>query len=177
VRANLARSGLALGAMMLAISVSGCWLAALQLAPVALQAAEDISIAALSWAETEKIPCAGAIELRKGADGSTEYRDLRIDVSFDRPQWVAVVDESDTSEDGWRPALNLPRMNFDPPVAGIPPQSGTTYLTYLAAESDSPSAQDRYLAFTKCFGEPVGSFTYESQAYRYSLPRTLDCID
>jgi hypothetical protein len=177
MRANLARSGIAIAAVVLAICVSGCWVAALQLAPVALEAAEDTSIAVLSLVETEKIPSAGAIELRKGADGTTEYRDLRIDVSFDEPQWVAVVDENNADADGWRPALNLPRMSFDPPMEGIPPESGTSYLTYLAAESDSPSAQGRYLAFTKCFGAPVGRFTYEGRDYSYSLPRTLSCMN
>jgi hypothetical protein len=165
---------LLLGAVLVP-GASGCWLEAIQFIPPALSAAQGLSSGAMAWAETEKIPPAGVIELRKGPDGGTEYRELRVDVSFDEAQWVPVVDENNPDAQGWHPAKNLAHMSFDPPLTGVPPQSGTAYLAYLGAEAESESSETRRAEFAKCFGAPIGVFTFEGRGYNYSLPKSLSC--
>jgi hypothetical protein len=164
----------ALLAAIVATAAGGCWLAALQLAPVGVQVAEGIGEGVLSLGAGTTIPSAGVVELHTASSGALEYRELRIDDSLAEPRWTPIVGE-DTTPGGWRPAVNFPHMNFAPPLSF--PKTGTSYLAYLpVAESESPSDDDRLAAFRAYFGEPVGTFTWQGRDYQYSLPRALPRI-
>jgi hypothetical protein len=164
----------ALLAAIVATAAGGCWLEALQLAPVGVRAAEEIGAGVLSLGGGTTIPSAGVVELRTAPSGAPEYRELRVDDSLAQPRWTPIVGE-DTTPAGWRRAVNFPHMNFAPPLSF--PKTGTSYLAYLpVAESESPSDDDRLATFTTYFGKPVGTFTWQGRVYHYSLPRALPRI-
>jgi hypothetical protein len=170
----LSHAPAALLAAVVATTAGGCWLAALQFAPLGVQAAEGIGAGVLSLGGGTTIPSAGVVEVRTALTGAPEYRELAIDDSLAKPRWTAIVGK-DTTPAGWRPAVNFPQMNFAPPLSF--PKTGTSYLAYLrVAESESPSGDDRLAAFMSYFGKPAGTFTWQGRVYQYSLPRVLPRI-
>jgi hypothetical protein len=174
VRCVFQHAPAALLAAIVATAAGGCWLAALQLAPVGVRAAEGIGAGVLSLGGGTTIPSAGVVELHTAPSGAPEYRELRIDDSLAEPRWTPVVGK-DTTPAGWRPAVNFPHMSFAPPLSF--PKTGASYLAYLpVAGSESPSDDDQLAAFTSYFGKPVGTFTWQGRVYQYSLPRALPRI-
>ncbi len=161
-------------AAVMAGGATGCWYAAVQLAPVGAQVAEGVStnVLAMTGRQTNRT---GVIELRQNAAGAPEYRELRIDVSSDDPRWIP-VSEDGTSADGWRPAVNFLRMNFTPPLAGAFGTTGSSYLAYAPANPGSAEEKQQLVAFNESFGAPIGTFTWNGRAYQYSLLRTLPVI-
>jgi hypothetical protein len=184
-----------------ATGAGGCWLALIQLAPVALQAAGDVGSGALHTAANvarvaqgkdddaptqeemdrpdvceqlqQKPP--GVIELRNSAAGAPEYRDLRLTVSTDEAQWTAEVD-TDTATGGWRPAVNLLDLNFKPPLTGALAEQELTYLAYLPADSKEPSGQDPVTELKVNFGTTIGTFNWSGRPYDYAVTGTLPCF-
>ncbi len=172
VKSKPSRITLALIGGLSALGVSGCWAAAVQFIPPAIEAAGAMGTSAISWAESEKAPTLGVIELRESPGGSPEYRELRIAVTSDEERWTPVVDK-ETNADGWRPAVNFLQMSFTPPLQKAFPENGSTYLAYAATDPDSQDGQNMLLAFKADFGNPVGTFVSDGHLYSYSLPRTL----
>jgi len=173
VKSNHYRVAVAFIGGLSALGVSGCWAAAVQFIPPAIEAAGAMGTSAISWAESEKAPSLGVIELRETSGGSPEYRELRIaSNSDDEQRWTPVVDEG-TNADGWRPAEHFLQMSFTPPLQTAFPENGSTYLAYAAADPDSPAGQNMLLAFKADFGTPVGTFVSDGHLYSYSLPHTL----
>jgi hypothetical protein len=157
-----------------ALGVSGCWAAAVQFIPPAIEAAGAMGTSAISWAESEKAPSLGVIELRESPGGTPEYRELRVAGNSDdeEERWTPVVDDG-TNADGWRPAEHFLQMSFTPPLQMAFPENGSTYLAYAAADAESQDGQNMLLAFKVDFGPPVGTFVSDGHTYNYSLPRTL----
>jgi hypothetical protein len=187
----------------LALGVSGCWAAALQLAPVGLQVAEDIGAGAVHLVEGAavashqgktdpnrqlgdevdredrcdelEIEVPGVIELRKNATGTAQYRELRLGGGPDESIWAPALDH-DTAAGGWRPAVNFVQMNFTPPLAGALPNSGTIFLAYAPTEPTTSVERDLLVAMTVNFGTAIGSFNWKGRSYQYSLARKLPCF-
>ena len=181
-------------------------MAAAQFAPIAAQAAETVSegavglasgvgsaahaqeIAAKKEADAREsamnsgdncnqleIEVPGVIELRRSASGAPEYRELEIADFVDQRQWAAIKD-SETTPDGWRPAVNFLQMNFSPPLGAVIPQTASNFLAYVPSQFISVAAGDRFAAMTSNFGKPVGTFSWNGNYYHYVVIRTLPCF-
>jgi hypothetical protein len=173
VRRSFSRTPSALIAAALALSASGCWYAALQYAPAALETAVSAASVAVGTAQQSSGESPGVIELRKDATGSPEYRELRVAFTATDARWTPVVNYG-TAADGWRPAVNFLQMNFTPPLPAALSENKIVYLAYAPAYTKSPDDDDEQLTeFNRSFGDPVGTFDWNGHLYQYSLPRVL----
>jgi hypothetical protein len=197
-------------AAMLAVAVaaglSGCWLAAAQLAPVAVSAAEDVGAGVvhatagavgMARGESERakdetraredamhsedsceqleVEVPGVIELRKGAGGAPEYRELQLSDSAEEWQWTPIT-YGDPAGGGWRPAVNFLQLNFAPPLGGLAAPATSNFLAYAPSQYVSAADNDRMVAMTTNFGKPAGTFTWAGRQYHYVVTRTLPCF-
>ena len=79
------------------------------------------------------------VELRKSGAGAPEYRELHLQNSTDEAHWTPIVD-SETGPDGWIPAVNFLKMDFQPPLTDAIPSTGSCYLAYapIAIDPNNP---------------------------------------
>jgi hypothetical protein len=117
----------------------------------------------------------GVIELRRGATGAPEYRELHISDSLDQPQWAPIRDP-ETTADGWQPAVNFLQMNFSPPLGAVVPESASSFLAYAPSRYVTVADSDRLTAMTSNFGKPIGTFMWNGQDYHYVVTSTLPCF-
>lgn len=194
----------ALFAAAVALAISGCWLAAAQLAPIAAGAAEDVG--------------AGAVELTAGVgasrnqdantlkrveegresamDSGDSCRELDVEIpgvielrrsAAGAPEYRelqvtdtlddrqwAPIAESGTTADGWRPAVNFLQMNFSPPL--VVPETASSFLAYTPSKFVTAADGDRLTAMTSNFGKPLGTFTWNGNYYHYVVTSTLPCF-
>jgi hypothetical protein len=115
------------------------------------------------------------IELRRGAAGAPEYRELQISDTLAERQWLPLAD-SETTPDGWRPAVNFLQMNFTPPLGAVVPESASSFLAYTPSKVITAADGDRLTAMTSNFGKPVGTFTWNGNYYHYVVTSTLPCF-
>jgi hypothetical protein len=115
------------------------------------------------------------IELRRSAAGTPEYRELQISDTLAERQWLPLAD-SETTPDGWRPAVNFLQMNFTPPLGAIVPDSASSFLAYTPSKVITAADGDRLTAMTSNFGKPVGTFTWNGNYYHYVVTSTLPCF-
>lgn len=201
-----ARLVTAVAAAMASMMLSGCWMAAAQFAPMIASAAETvgadtvelasgIGASAHRQAKLEKdakdahdsamnsddscdqleVEVPGVIELRRSAAGGPEYRELVLSDSEEQPQWLPIAD-SETSADGWKPAVNFLQMNFTPPLGAVVPESSSSFLAYTPSKLISVADGDRFTAMKSNFGNPVGTFTWRGNYYHYVVTSTLPCF-
>jgi hypothetical protein len=115
------------------------------------------------------------VELRKSAASAPEYRELRLlKNSEDDARWTPVVD-TDTGPDGWRPAVNFLKMDFNPPLTDVIPSTGSCYLAYVPIGAD-PNNPKPVEEFKSASGDAAGAFSWQGQAYQYKVERTLPCL-
>jgi hypothetical protein len=171
---RLIRSQIAVAMLAAAITVSaaGCWLAALQLAPAALELLETAGVGAAKLSQSGDSPKLGMIELRKNASGAPEYRDMGVDRTAGNLKWIPITDAT-TDPQGWRPAVNFTNMEFRPPLGPAIPNHGDRYLAYAPQDPQTQAEQQGVQAFGDCFGEPVGTFKWNGRLYDYWLPDEL----
>ena len=117
----------------------------------------------------------GVIELRRSAAGTPEYRELQLSDSTEQVQWLPIADSETTSE-GWRPAVNFLQMNFTPPLGAVVPESSSNFLAYAPSKFVTEADGDRLTAMTSNFGKPAGSFTWNGNYYHYVVTSTLPCF-
>jgi len=173
-----------LAAAAATVGACGCWMAALQYGPLALQGAADAGSAMIQTAahvvgasgsdsaddsasaddDAASGGCAqlrreppGVIELRTGASATPEYRELHPALEHGGAQWTALADD-DSGADGWRTAVNFLQMGFHPPLGPAVPPGGSVYMAYALAKTESWSQQDHRASLTQYFGTPAGSF-------------------
>ncbi len=192
------RIALSTVAILLSFGASGCWLAAAQLAPVALQAVESLGsgvaqvAAAASGPRTPKdsdltpaeqeercdeleIEVPGVIEFRSSQSApGPEWREIRLGGSMDSPQWEPLI-EQDAGPGGWRQVANLATMNFTPPIDGALKPGADNYLAYAPANPQTSVEQDQLISMTIDFGAGIGTFQWKGRLYQYSLVRQLPC--
>jgi len=173
----IARAGLLVVGAALTVSAYGCWAAAIQFAPMALQTSVGLASATAGAAQSSEGPTPGVIELREDPNGSAEYREMRITFTANDARWTPVSDDS-SAADGWRPAVNFLQMSFSPP---LPPKLSEDHITYLAYaplyEHTSDDDTVRLKEFNRSFGEPVGTFEWKGRTYQYSLPQVLPPLE
>jgi len=184
---------------VLAIVASGCWMAAMQLAPVAIGAVESIGSGVASLAEggvmaahqshqdknmpppdsdvcddlSEEVPM--LVELRTDATGVTRYRELSLVGSDLDPEWAAMPNQ-DTNSGGWKLASNFTKMNFQPPLASKLTANSIAFVAYAPADVRDATEQDELNALAIGFGPGTGTFMWKERAYRYALVHTLPCF-
>jgi hypothetical protein len=173
IRSQIAGATLAVA---LTFSAAGCFLAALQLAPAALELLETAGVGAAKLAQSGDSPKLGMIELRRGPSGAPEYRDMGVDRTSGNLRWVPITDAT-TDPQGWRAAVNFTNMDFRPPLAPAIPSHGDRYLAYAPRDPQSQAEQQGLQAFGDCFGEPVGTFNWNGRLYDYWLPDELPRVE
>ena len=89
-----------------------------------------------------------------------EYRELEIADTLAERQWLPLAN-SDTTPDGWRPAVNFLQMNFTPPLGAVIPESSSSFLAYTPSKLVTAADGDRLTAMTSNFGRPRGTFTWK----------------
>jgi hypothetical protein len=114
------------------------------------------------------------IELRRSAAGAPEYRELEIGDTLAQRQWLPLVD-SETTPDGWRPAVNFLQMNFSPPLGAVVPETASSYLAYTPSKVITAADGDRLIAMSTNFGRPIGTFTWQGNFYHYVVTSSLPC--
>jgi hypothetical protein len=115
------------------------------------------------------------IELRRSVSGAPEYRELEISDSLAQRQWLPLAD-SETTPDGWRPAVNFLQMSFTPPLGAVVPESASSFLAYTPSKVITAADGDRLTAMSSNFGRPVGTFTWNGNYYHYVVTSTLPCF-
>jgi hypothetical protein len=114
------------------------------------------------------------IELRRSAAGAPEYRELEISDTLAERQWLPLAD-SETTPDGWRPAVNFLQMSFTPPLGAVVSESSSSFLAYTPSKVITAADGDRLTAMSSNFGQPVGTFTWNGNYYHYVVTTTLPC--
>ena len=116
------------------------------------------------------------VELRKNSAGAPEYRELHLQNSTDEAHWTPIVD-SETGPDGWIPAVNFLKMDFQPPLTNAIPSTGSCYLAYAPIAID-PNNPDQ-VAELKSGGAAgqVDTFSWAGRVYQYTVARTLPCLN
>jgi len=111
------------------------------------------------------------VELRKNVGGAPEYRELHLQNSVDEAHWTPIVD-GETGPDGWIPAVNFLKMDFQPPLIDAIPNAGSCYLAYapIAIDPNNP-----YQAAALKSG-PVDTFSWAGRTYQYTVAPTLPCL-
>ena len=115
------------------------------------------------------------IELRRSMSGAPEYRELKIGDSLAQRQWFPLAD-SETTPDGWRPAVNFLQMDFAPPLGAVVPESASSFLAYAPSKVITAADGDRLTAMTTNFGKPIGTFTWNGTYYHYVVTSSLPCF-
>ena len=129
--------------------------------PAQLTAANFCQMMALSH------PDMVLVELRKNGSGAPEYRELHLLNSANEAHWTPVL-TTNAGADGWLPAVNFLKMDFNPPLTAEIPDAGTCYLAYVPAVIDPNNPNPA--------GSEVGTFSWEGRAYQFTVARTLPCL-
>jgi hypothetical protein len=206
LRRHFFSSIVAMFAAAVAVGISGCWMAAAQLAPVAESAAETISAGAVSLASGVGASThAAEIEAKKEADARESLmtsgdncNQLDVEVpgvielrrsAAGAPEYRelqirdsidqrqwAPIADSDTNIDGWRPAVNFLQMSFSPPLGAVVPETSSSFLAYTPSQFVSQADSDRLTVMTSNFGKPTGTFMWNGHYYHYVVTSTLPCF-
>jgi hypothetical protein len=114
------------------------------------------------------------VELRKNGAGAPEYRELHLQSSVDEAHWTPTVD-GETGPDGWIPAVNFLKMDFQPPLTDAIPNAGSCYLAYAPLAID-PNDPYQAAELKTGAGGPVETFAWAGRVYQYTVARTLPCL-
>ena len=113
------------------------------------------------------------VELRKSG-GAPEYRELHLQNSADEAHWTPIVD-SETGPDGWIPAVNFLKMDFQPPLTDAIPNAGSCYLAYAPLATD-PNNPYQAAELKSGPGSSVSTFSWAGRVYQYTVAPTLPCL-
>ncbi len=184
----------------MALCIGGCWMAALQLAPTAIQAVEAVGSGVANMAagtamahQASKMQKEGQppedsdvcdelslevpmlVELRTDAQSVTRYRELTLVGGDLDPEWAAMPNQ-DVKDGGWKVASNFTRMNFQPPLKDELTANSVSYIAYAAADARDATEQDQLNALEIGFGPAMGTFTWNQRSFRYALVHKLPCF-
>jgi len=195
----LKRAALGCVALALAVGASGCWMAAMQLAPVAIQAVEAIGGGVANLAVggivsahqshadknmpppdsdvcdelSQEVPM--LVELKTDTTGTTRYRELSLVGSDLDPEWAAMPNQ-DIKDGGWKLASNFTKMHFQPSLQSELTANSIAYVAYAAADARDVTEQDQLNALEIGFGPAMGTFTWNERAFRYAVVHKLPCF-
>jgi len=193
------------GGFAMLLGVNGCWMAALQLAPVAVQAVETVGYGILRLAaeatmhssanndlskpsksdeeDARHQACASLemqapliIEFHTDASGAPlRYRELTLVGELGSPQWQAVPDP-EADAHGWRPATHFAQMDFQPPINSWLKPGESSYIAYTPESSDDLEERDEYNDLVTDFGPRFGTFRWQGNVYDYGVLPKLPCF-
>ena len=189
-----------------AVALSGCWMAAAQLAPLAESAAETVGADAVELASgigasTHQKEAAEKRE-KEAHDSAMNSDDVCNQLEVEVPGVIelrrsvagtpeyrelqlsesteqpqwAPVAGGETTAEGWRPAVNFLQMSFTPPLGAVVPESSSNFLAYAPSKFVTEADGDRLTAMTSNFGKPAGTFTWNGTYYHYVVTSTLPCF-
>jgi hypothetical protein len=190
----------------LALGSSGCWLAAIQLAPVVLHVAEAAGSGMLNVAETAIIGAHNSSskdpqDLHPGED-EVDRRDRCDKLTVETPGVIELrtndsgapeyrelalnvtfdhtdwmpLVDDETTPDGWRLAVNFLKMQFTPPLDANPPKDGNDYLAYATVEPKTAEEEDRLTNLAANFSPPIGTFIWNERTFQYVASNSLPCF-
>ena len=193
----------AIFAAVVAASISGCWMAAAQFAPLAANAAEYVGGTALQAAagigaatHADAHQAKEEEDARQAAMNSGDNcNQLEVEVpdvielrrsASGAPEYreLQIRDSLDQRQwapiadagDGWQPAVNFLQMNFTPPLGAVVPAETSSFLAYTPSKVITAADGDRLTAMTSNFGRPIGTFTWNGNYYHYVVTSTLPCF-
>jgi hypothetical protein len=184
----LIKGALFCGLTALAIDTGGCFMAAMAVAPMAIQLVRAAGSGAASHSrstlktdlpqdaescDTGGRPLPPLIELRTDKLGTTLYRPMIPAPPPSDSQVTAVMNQMGNSR--WRLAANFTTMNFQPPLQRVLLPSSTTYLAYAPVEARDPSEHAQIDALNQSFGPGTGTFDWNGRSFRYSAVHQLPC--
>ncbi len=117
-------------------------------------------------------------QFRAASGGALEWRELGLAGSPDAPLW-GVRAEKDGPAAGWRPATNLSRMHFTPPLRLFPyggDGGNGTFIAYAPAQTQNEAERDELAALAADFGAPAGTFDFNGRTYSYDEMASLPCF-
>ncbi len=115
------------------------------------------------------------IELRTpDASQLPQWRELRIDDSTGEPRWGPTDESGDASS--WRPAENLLKMNFQPPLNLLLNSRSSSFLIYAPAEPQTAEEANQLDGLVAEFGSGAGTFHWHTRIYQYALVTKLPCF-
>lgn len=188
------------------LAISGCWLAAAQLAPIAESAAEYVGEGAVELTAgigASRNADANIVKrVEEGRESSMNSGDTCEQLDVEVPGVIelrrsaagvpeyrelqvadalderqwAPIAENGTTADGWRPAVNFLQMNFSPPLGAVIPETASSFLAYTPSKFVTAADGDRLTAMTSNFGKPLGTFTWNGNYYHYVVTSTLPCF-
>jgi hypothetical protein len=186
---------------MMAVALAGCMTAALQLAPIAVQAVEDVGYGVIKLAADAAMPshdhgdqqdnsnrdksqiCATmetqpplVIEFRTDATGGNlQYRELTLNDDSGASKWQVLADpEADAY--GWRPTVNLATMDFQPPINSWLKAGSRAYIAYAPEGGDDSDERAQYDDLVTDFGPRFGMFHWKGNTYDYGVLPELPCF-
>jgi hypothetical protein len=190
----------------LAFGSSGCWLAALQLAPVVLNVAEGVGTGVVHVAETAIIGAHNSSskdpqDLHPGED-EVDRRDRCDKLTVETPGLIELrsndsgapeyrelalnvtfdhtdwepVVDEEAGGEGWQAAVNFLKMQFTPPLDANLPKDGKDYLAYSPVEPKTAEEVDQLSNLTANFGAPLGTFIWNERTYQYVTTTALPCF-
>jgi hypothetical protein len=184
-------------------SITGCWMAAAQFAPLAANAAEYVGGTALELTSgiganataKSRAEKQAADERQAAMNSGDNCNQLEVEVpdvielrrsATGAPEYrdLEISDSLDQrqwapmpdSGDGWQPAVNFLSMNFTPPLGAVVPESTSSFLAYTPSKVITAADGDRLTAMTTNFGKPIGTFTWNGNYYHYVVTSTLPCF-
>jgi hypothetical protein len=184
------RVALILAGASLALAASGCWLMALQLAPMGLHAAEAVTVAsgdAVTGRQpgedigdddrcsqlTEALPF--VTEVRASQAGGIDVRQLGLSDASGKLKWT-VVTNKDGAGEGWHHQADIAEMNFAPPLDAALGSGNGRYLIFAPEQALSSAESDRMLSFVTVFGPGNGTFRWHGRTYDYAVMNGLPCF-
>lgn len=182
--------------------LGGCFMAAMELAPVAVEAVETVGYGILRLAAEATMPSSSSssdqsrnsdakdqqhqacnslemqapliIEFRTDPSGTLHYRELTLEGELGSPQWKVVTDpEADAH--GWRPATHFAQMDFQPPINSWLKPGASSYIAYTP-QAEDPEDQDEFNDLVTDYGPRFGTFRWRGNMYDYGVMPKLPCF-
>lgn len=178
-------------------------MAALELAPVAVQAVETVGYGIVGLAARATMPSAGSSDQGKTSDAKEQehracsslemqapliiefhtdtngaplrYRELTLEGELGSPQWQ-VVRDPEADAHGWRPATHFAQMDFQPPINSWLKPGASSYIAYTPEAEDDPEDEEEYNDLVTDFGPRFGTFQWRGNVYDYGVIPKLPCF-
>jgi hypothetical protein len=190
------------GALAMTLTLQGCWMVALQLAPYAIQAVETVGYGVLRMAAQATMSSSGSdrgktpdskeqihqacaslemeapliIEFHTDASGTAiRYRELTLKGELGSPQWRAVPDQEADAQ-GWRPASHFAQMEFNPSINSWLKPGTSSYIAYVPEVTDDLEDREEYSDLVTDFGPRFGTFHWQGNVYDYGVLPKLPCF-
>jgi hypothetical protein len=180
---------------MLAVAVSGCWMAALQLAPAALSAVGGVGKGAVALASGDhsdpedagdfprgqkcddlEMEAPVMVQMQAGTGGGAKWRELSISQGMEAEQrWIPMPTQN-TDAGGWRSVSNLASLEFQPPIQTTLAPGAPVYLAYAPSDPQTLEERNELSGLGFNFGTELGTFHSDGRVYRYALLKELPCF-